>query len=199
MLSVPFQTILVAIDESDISSIAFAAAIRLAKSLKAKLMIVHVLNPHDPHHSPVSNLYRTTETIEIDESLRQKYEREWIRYVEHYEQLLKQKNNEAIAAGIQADFVHPCGLVGSTLCEIARTNNISLIVVGSHQRRGIAEIMLGSTSNYVMHHAPCSVLVVHPKTQAYKTQAYKTQKAEPLQQPLQPTVNTVENQDIAIA
>ena len=33
-------------------------------------------------------------------------------------------------------------------------------MVGSHGRTGIRELLLGSVSNYVLHHALCSVLVV---------------------------------------
>ncbi|MGB7087435.1 MAG: universal stress protein [Phormidesmis sp.] len=166
MISIPFQTILVAIDESDVSNTALAAAIKLAKALSAKLMIVHVLNIHDVHNPQPSYPTAAADELTIDESIRQRYEREWTKYMEYHESLLKQKADEAIAAGVEADFIHPQGLVGSVLCEVARTSNVSLIVVGSHQRRGIAEIMLGSTSNYVMHHAPCSVLVVHPGAKA---------------------------------
>jgi len=33
----------------------------------------------------------------------------------------------------------------------------------SHGRTGLRELFLGSVSNYVLHHAPCSVMVVHPE------------------------------------
>lgn len=31
----------------------------------------------------------------------------------------------------------------------------------SHGRKGLGEMLLGSVSNYVMRHAPCSVMVIH--------------------------------------
>lgn len=65
----------------------------------------------------------------------------------------------------------------SDVSNMAFTAAVRLIVVGSHQRRGMAEIMLGSTSNYVMHHAPCSVLVVHPDTKNEDTLASTTHVA----------------------
>jgi phage terminase large subunit GpA-like protein len=34
-------------------------------------------------------------------------------------------------------------------------------MVGHRGRTGLSEFLLGSVSNYVMHHAPCSVLVVN--------------------------------------
>ncbi|MGC1393382.1 MAG: universal stress protein [Coleofasciculaceae cyanobacterium] len=35
-----------------------------------------------------------------------------------------------------------------------------MVVVGRRGRTGLAEAFLGSVSNYVVHHAPCSVLVI---------------------------------------
>ena len=34
------------------------------------------------------------------------------------------------------------------------------MVIGRRGHKNISEMFLGSVSNYVMHHAPCSVLVV---------------------------------------
>lgn len=169
MISVPFQKILVAIDESEVSNQAFAAAATLAKALNAKLMIVHVLNPHDVKGPRSPYTQAAFEGMPIDDPLndpindgtRRQFEREWLSYVEHYELLLERKADEALAAGIEADFIHPHGSAETTLCEVARTHDVGLMVIGSHQRKGMAEIMLGSTSNYITHHAPCSVLVVN--------------------------------------
>ena len=169
MVTIPFHTIMVAIDESDVSEKAFIAAKELAKALSAKLMIVHVLNPHSSRIPKPLYGYTESESVSIDQSTHEKYEREWANFVRHYESLLKQKADEAIASGIEADFLQSNGSPGSTLCNIAKTANTSLMVIGSHQRRGMAEIMLGSTSNYVTHHAPCSVMVVYANDVEEKT------------------------------
>lgn len=161
MISVPFQTILVAIDETEVSNRALTAATTLAKALDARLMIVHVLDPHDVHRGRAPYAPAAATDVVQAEAARLAYEKEWLDYVEYYASMLKQKADEAIAAGIDADFIHPNGSPSLVLCELARTQNISLLVVGSHQRVGMAEIMLGSTSNYIVHHAPCSVLVVY--------------------------------------
>jgi nucleotide-binding universal stress UspA family protein len=161
MVAVPFQKILVGIDESEVSNKAFDAAANLAKAFDARLMIIHVLNPHDVKGPRSPYTQAASGGMLMDEDTRQQFEQEWISYVKHYESLLERKADEAIAAGIEADFIHPQGSAESTLCEVARTHDVNLIVVGSHQRRGMAEVMLGSTSNYITHHAPCSVLVVN--------------------------------------
>jgi nucleotide-binding universal stress UspA family protein len=52
-----------------------------------------------------------------------------------------------------------CGAPDQQLIEIAKEWRADLIVVGSHGR-GFWGRLLGSVSTGVIHHAPCSVLVV---------------------------------------
>jgi nucleotide-binding universal stress UspA family protein len=52
-----------------------------------------------------------------------------------------------------------CGAPDQQLIEIAKDWNADLIIVGSHGR-GFWGRLLGSVSTGVIHHAPCSVLVV---------------------------------------
>jgi len=49
------------------------------------------------------------------------------------------------------------------ICALATQENIDLIIVGSHARHGLA-LLLGSTANGVLHHAPCDVLAVRLPT-----------------------------------
>lgn len=49
--------------------------------------------------------------------------------------------------------------------RIAEENNVDLIVVGSHGRKGI-KMLLGSTANAVLHHAGCDVLAVRLKDES---------------------------------
>lgn len=55
--------------------------------------------------------------------------------------------------------------LGSPKTEIIRIaveNEVDLIVVGSNGRHGF-ELLLGSTANSILHHAPCDVLAVRIK------------------------------------
>lgn len=45
------------------------------------------------------------------------------------------------------------------IIRIAQENHVDLCVIGSHGRHGLA-LLLGSTANGVLHHAPCDVLAV---------------------------------------
>lgn len=162
MRSVSLQTIMVAIDASEVSRKAFDKAITLAKALDARLVIAHVLGYRDAGSPQPPDNYINQDSIKLDQMLYEKYEQERNAYVEHYEALLKQKTQEAEESGVRAEYVQVHGAPGSSLCKMARTLEADLLIVGSHQRRGISELIMGNTSNYIMHHAPCSVLVVHP-------------------------------------
>lgn len=48
------------------------------------------------------------------------------------------------------------------LFEMANRQKIDLIVVGTHQRRGLGRVLLGSVSRAVLHHANVAVAVVPP-------------------------------------
>ena len=45
------------------------------------------------------------------------------------------------------------------IIRVAEQNHVDLIVVGSHGRHGLA-LLLGSTADGILHHAPCDVLAV---------------------------------------
>lgn len=52
------------------------------------------------------------------------------------------------------------GIPGQFIVEIAEEWNADLVVVGTHGYGAWSRLMLGSTSDSIVHHAPCSVLVV---------------------------------------
>lgn len=54
------------------------------------------------------------------------------------------------------------GYRGETIVDEAVKSNADLIVMGARGRSSISRMLLGSTSDYVATHAPCSVLVIRP-------------------------------------
>ena len=52
------------------------------------------------------------------------------------------------------------GRVEETIIDTARSRNTDLIVVGSHGYSGLTRFLLGSVSQAVAYHAPCSVHIV---------------------------------------
>ncbi len=55
------------------------------------------------------------------------------------------------------------GFAKDIIIDEAQEWHADLIVLGSHGRKGLDRLLLGSVSEAVMRHAPCSVLIVRSK------------------------------------
>ncbi|NJM99940.1 MAG: universal stress protein [Phormidesmis sp. RL_2_1] len=88
------------------------------------------------------------------------YQKQWRIYGEKSLEILCDYTGRAQAAGVNSEFLQRTNEPGKGICQAAKSWQADLIVMGSHQRKGFQELLLGSVSNYVMHHAPCSVMVV---------------------------------------
>ena len=51
---------------------------------------------------------------------------------------------------------------GETIVQVAQEEHADLVVVGARGHSAVSRLLLGSTSDYVATHAPCSVLVIRP-------------------------------------
>jgi len=47
-----------------------------------------------------------------------------------------------------------------SICSYARDNDIDLIVITTHGRTGLSHVLIGSTAERIVQHAPCPVLTV---------------------------------------
>jgi len=154
-----FNQILVALDPEDTSVALFEKALTLAQATDADLMLLSILMPDGPNPPAYYDLAYSP--VGIDESFWDIYRE---RYQEYEAKVMARLSNfaeQAMAARVHTEFNQVSGIPGRTICDLARTWKADLVMVGSHGRRGMSEMLLGSVSNYVMHHAPCSVLVVH--------------------------------------
>jgi nucleotide-binding universal stress UspA family protein len=146
------QHIVVALDCGDTCETVFDQAVGLAQATQATLNLLSVLVPESNNSLALSPY--------SDE--------DWRSFTERYQniktarlELLQTFVNRAQEAGVKAECTQDIGSPGSAICNLAKTWNADLIMVGSHGRQGLTEMLLGSVSNYVVHHAPCSVMVVH--------------------------------------
>jgi nucleotide-binding universal stress UspA family protein len=148
-----FQKILVAIDDTKSSRAIFEEALILAKANQSELMLIHVL-------TLLNNLYAGNALIGIPESAMRIYAQRSENREQAGLEHLRLLEAEATAAGIPTEFTQNVGDPGKMICEVAEIWNASLIVIGRRGLNGFSELLSGSTSNYVLHHAPCSVLTI---------------------------------------
>jgi len=135
-----FKKILVGLDFGDTSDVVFQQSVTLAQSIGAELMLLGVLVPA-AERSVYEGRYREYERKELDR-------------LNHFAK-------RAQSAGVETEVIQMAGSPGWAICEQAKATEADLLMVGSHGHMGLSEMLLGSVSNYVMHHAACSVLVVH--------------------------------------
>lgn len=154
-----FAKILVAIDSSTIGRNVFDKALALAKTTGASIMLLHVLSSEEGMpYLPTSfgrDYYAglSSKALEIYQQQCKEIENQGLN-------LLQSFAAQAIAAGVSTEFTQNQGSPGQIICDLAINWQADLIVVGRRGRSGINELILGSVSNYVLHHASCSVLVV---------------------------------------
>ena len=149
--------ILVAVDYSEASKTIFDSALSLAKTTGASLMIMHVLGEDEPGFPVVPSYTYYPILDDYDYNL---YQKRYEDYKQKGLKFLQQRDSEAKTAGINSEFVQLTGNPGRAICELACTWSADLILIGSRGLKGLKEMFLGSVSNYVTHHAPCSVLLI---------------------------------------
>lgn len=157
-----FQKILVAIDHSSISKQAFEQALALAKLTEANLMLLHVLS-YEEEGSPRIPVLTGFDSYPgmIRTQALELYQQQWENYESQGLAMLRSRAQEAADLGVRVEFTQTPGSPGRAICDLARTWGADLILVGRRGRSGLSELFLGSVSNYVLHHAPCSVLIAH--------------------------------------
>jgi nucleotide-binding universal stress UspA family protein len=135
------KNLLLATDGSPSCEAAVDRAIQLAKEMSAPLTAVSVVYSNDEYlalapgvvHELVGKAKEKLATIE-------------------------QKGKEA---GIKIDTVVKEGEAYEAITTLAQDNGIDLIVMGSHGRKGLQRLLMGSVTERTIGYAPCPVLVVH--------------------------------------
>lgn len=141
--------ILLAVDGSDHSRNAIDALARFPLGQPPELILAHVC-PVPDLHDLAGELTDQTHRI-IDECRMQG------------RQMLQEAEARcrSWAKSVQLELL--AGRPGRELVLCARQNHVDLVVTGAHGRSPVSRFLLGSVSDSLAKHAPCSVLVVRPR------------------------------------
>ena len=147
-LPLRIKSILVPLDFSPPSKKALDYAVAFARQFKAKLTLVHVVEPvATPDFAASFPL-----AMENDQSMAA---------------AKKQLESLVKAARIPRSAVEKILVrFGRSFHEIAgaaRTRKVDLIIISTHGYTGLKHALLGSTTERVVRHAPCPVLVVRQR------------------------------------
>lgn len=156
-----YHRILVALDESQLSQKAFEQSLLLARMFDSELQLLNVISPVEAEYQSTvalaSNGYHVNNVQVIEDTTVEA--RKFT--LEHKLDYLQSLVEQATQAGVAAEFVQKIGQPERQICQSAKNWEADLIVIGSHGRTGLNELLQGSVSNYVSHHVPCNVLLVH--------------------------------------
>jgi nucleotide-binding universal stress UspA family protein len=142
----PSQHILVPMDFSESSNQALDYAITFASKLQARLTVLHVVEVF-----PLGSADMTTVPEAYIEDLKMEADRTMQSYLARI-----------TAAGLTGDIVVKHGPVFQEIMEVAKTQHVDLIIMGTHGRTGLSHLFLGSVAERLVRFAPCPVLVVRP-------------------------------------
>jgi nucleotide-binding universal stress UspA family protein len=142
-----FKRILVPVDASPASSAGLRLALKLARDQKARLRLIHLAS--QVPLGPTKGAGMTVQ--ELFAAMRKDGRR-----------FLERKTSLCRAAGVRTDDAlyiglgkHPAAVVAAE----ARKWRADLIVMGTHGRRGISRMMLGSDAQEVVRTSPVPVLL----------------------------------------
>ena len=148
----PIKRVLIPTDGSEGAARAAHAAIEIAKKFGAELTVLHVIAvpPTGVAKARLSPGY-DAELQEYFESARKKGDL----IVDEVIRLAEARDVKSTRLVREYAFS-----VVETILEEATKSNIDLIIMGTRGLTGFKELLIGSVSSGVMHHAPCSVLIV---------------------------------------
>jgi nucleotide-binding universal stress UspA family protein len=75
-------------------------------------------------------------------------------------------NTAASLHNSPVDAVVEVGDAADVICRVADRLGVDVVIVGSHGHTGLARFFLGSVSEHVVRHAPCTVLVIRNRHEA---------------------------------
>jgi nucleotide-binding universal stress UspA family protein len=142
-----YRKIVVAVDGSPSSKLALLEAIKIARSMAATLRLVHVVDEFVPE-AAVAGLYYSA-LVEALKAVGAKT-------MEDAEAIVHQHGLES-----ERVLVETLGhRVASTIVDQARLWGADLIVAGTHGRRGLSRLVMGSDAELILRTSPVPVLLV---------------------------------------
>jgi nucleotide-binding universal stress UspA family protein len=137
------KRIVVPIDLSTCSLDALEYAVQFAKPFGAAITILHAMEPV---------------AYGLDFSL--SHSKEWREQRDYLEKRLSVLSACVTAHGVQADHVLKPGLPADSITSYVAQQGFDLMIMGTHGRRGISHVLLGSIAGAMLRLASCPVLTV---------------------------------------
>lgn len=147
-----FGQILVPVDFSPLSEKAARQGAALAQQMQAQLTLLHVFSPEFiyPYPEMVGEMMPPV-MVELGSEMRAGAERGM--------RILADRIRP-FHSNLKTELIESAERPGSAIATHAARLQADLIVIGSHGRSGLGRMLLGSTTDRVVHEAACAVLVI---------------------------------------
>jgi nucleotide-binding universal stress UspA family protein len=139
------KSVLIATDFSEASHKAFRHALAIARHYGAKLYVVHVVSSLGFTIAGPDAINQAVETVRRDAR-----------------QLQDRLIQSGALAGLRHQVIVLQGDVSQELEKVIRQKQVDLVVIGTHGRRGLGKLLLGSVAEQIFRQAECLVLTVGP-------------------------------------
>ena len=150
--------IVVGVDFSEASELAVHRAFELASEhAQAEVHLVNVVQTYGPqvaYEMPMDASALTVLTVAEART----------RFTHYADQALARYTAQNPGKRVARTFTHVrFDSIADEIAQIAADLEADLVVVGTHGRRGLSRVLLGSSAEATVRLAPCPVLVVRPK------------------------------------
>lgn len=144
-----YKRILVPVDGSPTSNAGLREAISLAKGQGASLQLVHVV---DYHYLVMTGLEAGAYIDDLMASLTQSGRR----ILKRAEELVRKSGVPVTTALLES----PAGPAADAIVRQAKKAKADLVVLGTHGRRGVKRVLMGSDAEQVVRNSPVPVMLV---------------------------------------
>ncbi|MGK7882741.1 MAG: universal stress protein [Crocosphaera sp.] len=148
------QKILVALASYEDAKVVLPKALKIVEKNNSILKLFHCINS-EVYLTPYG-AFSTPEINQLVPKWRENLEEE----TEKVKQWLTEYSQQAVSKGIETEWDCIMGNPSSSIIKAAKEWNADMIIMGRRGLTGLSEMFLGSVSNYVVHHASCSVLLI---------------------------------------
>lgn len=142
-----YNKILIAVEELPLALKTAKKGFELARALKAKVAVVHVLNIAFAMGNVEAGIL-PNEARDLQEEVAQRMINELL---------------DRYAQDLDVEILMPEGLPSDEVLAAADDWDADLLVVGTHARHGLEKFFLGSVEEEIVPKASCAVLVVSDK------------------------------------
>ena len=152
------ETVLIALDYDPTAQKVAETGYSLAKAMNAEIILLHVVSDplyyYSTEYSPIMGFSGYAETIQMQLNSLEGLKKESLNFLDKSKHHLGDETIQTLVK--EGDFA-------DTILETAKEVEADIIVVGSHSRKWLENIVMGSVTEKVLHHTTITLFIIPTK------------------------------------